>query len=76
MAFPQSVIDALWARCGGRCECRRVAHGHTGQHNVSLTSGNWHAHHIVSADAGGTDTLDNAEALCAPCHRLTRSYGR
>jgi 5-methylcytosine-specific restriction endonuclease McrA len=75
MAFPQSVIDALWERSGGRCECRRTSCGHAGRCNVPLTSGNWQAHHIVSVQAGGTDTLSNAEALCIPCHQNTGSYG-
>ena len=75
MAFPQSVIDALWRRCGGQCECRRIICGHTGRCNRRLTAHNWHAHHVVSVDAGGADTLSNAEALCVPCHQKTQSFG-
>ncbi len=75
MAFPQSVIDALWKRSGGHCECKRSSHEHTGRCNKVLTAHNWHAHHIVSVEAGGADTLNNAEALCVPCHEKTLSFG-
>jgi len=75
MAFPQSVIDALWKRCGGLCECQRTTHSHTGRCNARLSDGKWHAHHVVSVAAGGADTLANAEALCVPCHEKTLSYG-
>ena len=76
MAFPQSVIDAVWKRSGGKCECTRTGCEHTGRCSALLSEGKWHAHHIVSQHADGADTLNNCEALCIPCHENTRSYGR
>ena len=28
----------------------------------------WHAHHVQAPSEGGSDELDNCEALCIPCH--------
>lgn len=82
MAFPQSVIDDAWMRAGARCECTRQCPNHSGARcNKVLDPKNqtprmeWHAHHVVSQDAGGVDTLENCEILCVPCHKNTESYG-
>ncbi len=75
MAFPQSVIDAVWRRSGGKCECTRKLCGHTGRCYKDLTAYNWNAHHITAVSLGGDDTLSNCEALCLPCHKNTGSYG-
>ncbi len=75
MAFPQSVIDEVWKRSGGKCECTLVSCGHTGRCSETLTAHNWHAHHQVSVKSGGSDTLSNCQALCVPCHKNTGSYG-
>jgi len=32
-------------------------------------------HHVVSQKAGGSDGLQNCEALCINCHHLTDNYG-
>jgi 5-methylcytosine-specific restriction endonuclease McrA len=74
MAFSQETKDKAYRRAGGKCECRRSGCGHTGRCNTTLNR--WHAHHIVSQNAGGSDGLENCEALCIPCHENTRSYGR
>jgi len=77
MAFSQSVKDQVLARAGYRCECaRQCSHHDGGRCNTWLEAGNWEAHHIVSEDAGGSDTLSNCEALCIPCHKNTLSFGR
>ena len=81
MAFPQSVVDAAWARAGGKCECPRVTHDH-GQTrcNKALVKANrgregigaWEANHRRRVESGGDDTLSNCEILCwNPCHRAT-----
>ena len=84
MAFPQSVVDDAWERSGGKCECRRTTHGHNGRCNNQLNYGSrgndnspgcWEAHHIVSVDSGGSNTLSNCEILCCPCHKKTQTYG-
>ena len=74
MAFSQQVKDDAWRRAGGKCECTRsTCRHHTGRCNAALNK--WHAHHKVSQNAGGADTLNNCEALCVQCHENTRSYG-
>ncbi len=80
MAFPESVVKQTWDRSGGRCECKRTTHGHSGRcYRILLwtsrgkeTSYGWEAHHIV---AGGSDTLSNCEILCQDCHKKTGTYG-
>jgi len=76
MAFPQTVKDAAFKRSGGRCECTRTSHGHTGRCQKRLTATSGHYHHQVSVNAGGADTLVNCEHMCIPCHEKTRSFGR
>ena len=76
MAFSTATKQAALVRAGYQCECRRLSCAHYGRCTASLVSGRWHAHHKTSVAAGGSDTLDNCEALCIPCHENTRSYGR
>ncbi len=76
MAFSKEVLDQLWYRAGGKCECTRQCRPHAGYRcNAPLTERQWNGHHVVSQNAGGADTLNNGEALCIPCHENTRSYG-
>jgi len=80
MAFTDSVVDQAWQRSGGKCECTRTGHGHTGRCNRGLlkssrgaeSSQGWEAHHIT---AGGMDTLSNCQILCQDCHKKTGTYG-
>lgn len=81
MAFSDEVILLAWTRAGGRCECTRTTHGHTGRCNKQLDwnargkdwmPGCWEAHHIT---AGGPDTLSKCEILCCDCHKKTQTYG-
>jgi len=83
MAFSQEVIIAAWKRAGGRCECRLEKCRHLmGRCNRVLDPANrepgkkWHAHHVISQDAGGSDSLKNCQILCIPCHEKTGSYGK
>jgi hypothetical protein len=77
MAFSEAVKQAALARSQFRCECRRISHRHPGGRcNVWLVTGGYQVHHVTSQLAGGSDTLDNAEVLCIPCHENTASYGR
>lgn len=76
MAFPESVIAAVWKQSGGKCECTRIScRHHTGRCGVVLTAHNWHAHHKTAVAVGGDDSLSNCEALCIRCHQSTSSYG-
>jgi hypothetical protein len=81
MAFPQDVVDSAWKRSGGRCECTRDSHNHSGRCPKQLNydsrgkdylPGCWEAHHI---NANGGDGLSNCEILCCECHKKTPSYG-
>ena len=81
MAFPESLVQQAWNRAGGKSECRRTTHGHSGRCSRTLlwtnrgkeTSYGWEAHHIT---AGGSDTLSNCEILCQDGHEQTRTFGR
>ncbi len=81
MGVTKETRRSLYQRAGGRCECtmrvcshhkpipilgaaRRCPHG---------LSGSWEAHHRSS---GGPDNLGNLIAMCATCHKNTRTYGR
>jgi 5-methylcytosine-specific restriction endonuclease McrA len=80
MAFSEDVVKEAWKRSGGRCECKREQHGHTGRCYKELklesrgkeSEYGWEAHHIA---AGGPDTVSNCEILCQKCHKATVSYG-
>lgn len=77
--FPQSVIDAVWQRAKGRCECTENCHSSSNRCNKILDPKNaasgqeWHAHHINS---DGEPILSNCKILCIKCHENTKSYGR
>lgn len=74
MAISQETRKALYKRAGGRCECTMKVCDHSGRRcNRGLSSGYWDAHHRT---AGGPDSLSNLIAMCATCHKKTRSYGR
>ena len=73
MAFSADTIRRAFARSKGQCECSRKGHDwHTARCPKTFTEGSqgtsWEAHHRVSVDAGGTDSLDNCEILCIRCH--------
>ncbi len=74
MAITQETRNALYQRAGGRCECTMQVCDHSGRRcSRGLSPGYWEAHHRV---AGGADTLSNLIAMCATCHKNTRTYGR
>ncbi|KPK42907.1 MAG: hypothetical protein AMJ78_00665 [Omnitrophica WOR_2 bacterium SM23_29] len=77
MAFSDYVVEQAWKRADGKCECRRIVHGHIGRCNKSLSWenrgretgwGSWEAHHI---SISGGDGLSNCEILCWDCHKRT-----
>jgi 5-methylcytosine-specific restriction protein A len=76
MAFSEDTKRQALRRAGGRCECTRTSHRHSGGRcNAPLQPGQWHAHHRTAEAAGGSDSLSNCEALCIPCHEATDTYG-
>ena len=72
MAFSELTKVQAMRRAGGRCQCTRHGHGHTGR----CPHKGVEFHHKLSQFAGGGDGLANCEVLCVKCHRLTTSYGR
>ena len=76
MAITEERRRALYRRAGGRCECVMsvCSHHGTGQRcKHGLHGGAWEAHH---RSRGGGDGLSNLIAMCATCHKNTRTYGR
>ncbi len=64
MAFSEETKRAALKSAGFQCECRRSnCHGY-GRCTTRLVTGRWHAHHITSVLAGGSDALSNCK-LCA-----------
>ena len=76
MAISKETKEAVYKRAGGRCECEMSVCSHHGagrRCQRSLVPGYWDAHH---RDANGSDTPSNLIAMCATCHKNTRTYGR
>lgn len=73
MAVSKKTKRELYARASGRCECEMLVCDHTGRCKRGLSSGYWDAHH---RNANGPDTPSNLIAMCATCHKNTRTYGR
>ncbi len=74
MAVSKEIRQRLRIRAGGRCECvMLVCKHHSGRCSHTLSAPSWDAHHRV---AGGPDDLGNLIAMCATCHKNTRTYGR
>lgn len=87
MAFLDDTVLQAWKRAEGKCECVIQSHRHEGAFFKStnrcdklLTWGNrgresgqgaWEAHHKVSVESGGPDSLSNCEILCWDCHSKT-----
>ena len=75
MAVSQETRRALYKRANGRCECiMSVCDHHRAGTRCprNLVSGYWDAHH---RSRNGGDTLSNLIAMCATCHKNTRTYG-
>jgi len=75
MAFSEDTIKQAFARAGKCCQCTRKTCDHptvTGGTRCTRTftygqqGTKWEAHHRVSVDAGGSDSLANCEILCGP----------
>ena len=73
MAVSGATRRELYRRAGARCECTMKVCGHRGRCTRGLSAGYWDAHHRT---AGGPDTLSHLIAMCATCHKNTRTYGR
>lgn len=77
MSISQNIKNELYKRANGRCECTMSVCNH-GEHRCphGLSAGYWDAHHKISVSVGGSDVLSNLTAMCATCHKNTRTYGK
>ncbi len=74
MAISAETRKKLFQRAGGRCECTMsVCENHSAGSRCPRKLTQWEAHHR-SRDGG--DNLGNLTAMCNPCHKNTRTYGR
>ncbi|KKM70308.1 hypothetical protein LCGC14_1441960 [marine sediment metagenome] len=73
MAVSEATRRDLYRRAEGRCQCTMKVCDHRGRCTRGLSAGYWDAHH---RRAGGPDTPSNLIAMCATCHKNTRTYGR
>ncbi len=80
MTVTEETRQKLYQRAGGYCECRmRICSHHKPFLGLfrqrcphRLTHG-WEAHH---RRRNGPDNLGNLTAMCATCHKNTRTHGR
>lgn len=73
MAISATTRQRLHERANGQCECTMKCSHHAGRRCPHKLGEGWEAHHRV---AGGSDDLGNLTAMCATCHKNTRTYGR
>ncbi len=73
MAVSKETRAEIYRRAGGRCECEMTVCGHRGRCTTGLNPPYWDAHH---RSANGPDTPSNLIAMCATCHKNTRTYGQ
>ena len=76
--FSDAIVEQAWTRSGGKCECERVTHGHTGRCNKTLlksfrgdrdSSYGWEPH---SKSGLHLDIASDCQILCwNPCHKST-----
>jgi hypothetical protein len=70
--FSDSAIKEAWNRAGGRCECRKMNHGHLGRcgRKLSWTRKGYEGHGGWNTQSmGGGDYASNMEILCYFCHQ-------
>jgi len=73
--FSETLVERAFQRSGGRCECEKVAHGHSGRcskilqkvyRGDSTSAYGWEAH---SKSGQYLDMVSDIEILCwDPCH--------
>ncbi len=76
MSISEETKKALRKRAEGRCECTMSVcdHHRAGSRcHHSLVAGYWDAHR---RNANAPYSLGNLIAMCATCHKNTRTYGR
>lgn len=61
LEFTKATKLLAWERCKGRCEGDLCGH-------AKLQVGKYEYDHIVAANLGGDNSLDNCAVLCLACH--------
>ncbi|MFI5263685.1 MAG: hypothetical protein ACHQM6_04135 [Candidatus Kapaibacterium sp.] len=74
MDYPQTIKNQAVKRSGGKCECTRSTHGHSGRCNERFGV-NWFIHPKSSLRSKDDLSLSNAEVLCSPCHEARQLLG-
>lgn len=77
---PTLVVNEIWARSGGCCECENEAHGHEGkcgQRGIMPMQGGpnvggWEA---IVIDPEGPMTAENTMIVCSGCFAKMREAG-
>ncbi len=76
LAISPETRSKLFSRAQAQCECTmNTCTHHRGGTRCphGLSPGRWEAHRKL---ADGPDTLGNLLAMCAICHKNTRTFGR
>lgn len=76
MAISQETRNTIYKRAGGQCECTMQCSHHAGKRCTHSLGTGWEAHHKVAVSSGGSDAPSNLTAMCATCHKNTRTYGK
>lgn len=79
--FPTLIVNEVWARCGGCCECEDGRTAMTARaDSVGIMPmqggpniGGWEA---VARDPEGPLTAENCMIVCAPCFAKMRQAGK
>ena len=74
MEFSQQIKEQAYKRSGGKCECVRTTHGHSGRCNAKFAM-KWHIHPKSSLRSKEDLSLANSEVLCSPCHESRQLLG-
>lgn len=76
MEFSEAVVDQVFARTGGKCECTRQHAGRTAPHHggrcphAMLRYGLGIPRAIKTEGQGGKATAENCEMVCIDCNIL------
>jgi len=74
MEFSQYIKEQAVKRAGGRCECMRTTHTHSGRCNAKY-GGQWYIHSRSALRSKDDLSLSNSEVLCSACHEARQLLG-
>lgn len=73
MTISKETRQKLYERANGQCECTMKECSHHTERCSHKLGPEWDAHHKVT---DGPDDLGNLIAMCATCHKNTRTWGK